>query len=195
MKNLKHKKFYKKVQLVTLDRNGHIIYTDANLFPGWEVGDVLAEVHPFFEIIDSLLLSYSPDNNEFTFPCVHLSTELTEEKICDVTVTIEIAEINIVIFDYTKTYQELNIISQKRNQSLLEIQQLEFSNKLIAEKEEFKNDLVVNIQKKISESIISITTNLERLESSALNTTQKEFLYNIKKESQDLLQSFNDILD
>ena len=195
MSKPRHKKFYKKVQLITIDHNGHIIHTDANLFSDWEIGDILQEEHPFFEIINSLLLTYSPDHNEFTFPCVHLSTDLTEEKICDITITIEFDEINIVIFDYTKTYEELNLISQERNESLLELQQLEFSNKLLIEKENFKNQFIANVNHEITTPVTSIKGFLDLLEKTDLSYQQEELIKIIKDESEHLLRIFNDMID
>lgn len=195
MNRTRHKKFYKKVQLITIDHNGHIIYSDESLFPEWEIGDILYEMHPFFEIVRSLLYTYSPDDNEFTFACVHLSTELTDEKICDITVTIEISEINIVIFDYTKAYEELNIISQERNEALLKLQQQEFLDKLSKEKEIFKNQFVERTHYEMEIPINSINSFLLQLENTNLNDQQKKLIENIKNENERLLQMFTNIVD
>jgi len=149
------KKVINKIQLITVDLSGTIKFSDANLFPSWKAGLAIAEVHPFFEIVSSLQETITPVENEFSFPCVHLIGDRSEKRICDVTITFELTETQIIIFDYSLAYNELNKISQQRNDSLIKSQELEFSNRLLIEKEKFKNNFIANINHELTTPINS----------------------------------------
>ncbi len=196
MDNLNKKKFNDKVQLITISHNGVVSFTDSNLFNSVVVGDLIYELHPFFEIIKSLLSTYTPANNEFSFPCVHLTMgSASKERICDVNITVELAEIHVVIFDYTTTYKELNKISQERNESIIKNQELVFSNKLLLEKESFKNDFIANINHEVSTPITSIKGFLDLLKKTDLSYEQEELIQIILRESEHLERIFSDMLD
>ena len=194
MENENQKKFYKKVQLVTVDKSGVIIYSDANLFK-WNVGSSIYDAHAFFSIIDSLKDEDHSKENEFTFPCVHLNEEEGLERICDITFTVSLGETNIVIFDYTQAYLELNKISQERNESMIKTQELEFTNRLLVEKENFKNDFIASINHELATPLTSIKGFLELLEKTKLDYEQEELVRIIKTESDHLQNIFGDMFD
>ncbi len=196
MSNSNKERFNNKVQLITTNHNGIVSYTDLNLFNNVSQGDIIYDLHPFFEIIKSLLQTYTPTNNEFSFPCVHLTMgSSSKERICDVNITIELAEIHVIIFDYTETYQELNRISQERNESIIKNQELVFSNKLLLEKESFKNDFIANINHEVSTPITSIKGFLDLLRKTDLSYEQDELVQIILRESEHLERIFGDMLD
>ncbi len=188
------KKFYKKVQLVTVNELGKIIYSDANLF-SWNVNDSIYEAHPFFSIIESLKEAVSAQENEFTFPCVHLKEGKEASRICDVTFTVSYGEINIVIFDYTQAYLDLNKISQERNESIIKAQELEFTNRLLIEKENFKNDFIASINHELTTPLTSVKGFIELLEKTNLDYEQEELVKIIKTESDHLQNIFGDMFD
>lgn len=190
----KLKKKYNKSQFITADLSGVIQYSEGSLFKEWISGVNIVEAHPFFEII-STLHSSSDAESEYSFPCVHLESEGVEEKICDVAISLESAQINIIIFDYTLTYQELNSISQERNESIIKSQELEFSNKLLVEKEKFKNNFITNINHELTTPLTSIKGFLELLEKTELDYEQEELVKIIKSESSFLQSIFRDMLD
>lgn len=194
MENENQKKFYKKVQLITVDESGKIVYSDANLFE-WKKGDVIYEVHPFFSIIEGLKEAVTAKENEFTFSCVHLNEGAEAERICDVTFTVSNGETNIVIFDYTQAYLELNKISQERNESLIKAQELEFVNRLLVEKENFKNDFIASINHELTTPLTSIKGFLELLQKTKLDYEQEELIRIIKTESDHLQNIFGDMFD
>jgi len=197
MKEAEYKKrFASKIQLLTTDLDGNIIYSDANLFPNWKSGVSIYELHPFFEILKSLQETATPSENEFSFPCIHLLEEsLNEELICDVAFTIELSEIQIVIFNYSQAYKDLNQISQQRNDSIIKAQELEFSNKLLVEKEKFKNSFIANINHELSTPLTSIKGFVELLEKTELDYEQEELARIIKNEASHLQTIFSDMLD
>ncbi len=194
MENENQKKFYKKVQLVTVDDSGKIIYSDANLFK-WKEGESIYEAHPFFSIIDSLKDEDHAKEHEFTFPCVHLNEDDNSQRICDITFTICLGETNIVIFDYTQAYVELNKISQERNESIIKAQELEFTNRLLIEKENFKNDFIASINHELTTPLTSIKGFLELLEKTKLDYEQEELIKIIRTESDHLQNIFGDMFD
>ncbi|WP_010522208.1 ATP-binding response regulator [Aquimarina agarivorans] len=190
------RKFNDKVQLITCNHTGVVSFSDANLFTSVSEGDSIYDLHPFFEIVKGLQQTYSPNDNEFSFPCVHLAIgSVTEERICDINVTIELSEIHVVIFDYSAAYKKLNKISQERNESIIRNQELEFSNKLLLEKESFKNDFIANINHEVSTPITSIKGFLDLLKKTDLSYEQEELIQIIIRESEYLERIFGDMLD
>lgn len=189
------KRFYKNVQLITTNPQGVITHSDANLFPSWKEKTSIYDAHPFFEIIKTLTESSSETNDSFIFPCIHLQGFSTINRICDVSITIELAEINITIFDYTRAYNDLNTVSQERNESVIKSQELAFTNKILLEKEAFKNEFIANINHEIATPISSIQGFLELLQKTELSYEQEELIKIITKESEYLTRIFNDMLD
>lgn len=189
------KKRFNKSQLIVLNKSGEILHSDANLFKDWKPKISIFDAHPFFEIISTLDPSLIENKKEFSFPCVHLESETTKEKICDITFVFEAKEIHILIFDYTTTYQQLNIISQEKNDSIIKSQELEFSNKLLLEKEKFKNRFIANINHELITPLTSIKGFLELFEKTELSYEQEELIRIIKSESSYLQSIFRDMLD
>ncbi len=189
------KRFLNKIQLVTVDLSGQIKFSDANLFPSWKEEASIFECHPFFDIIQSLKDAVTPTENEFSFPCVHLSEEGEEEIICDINITFELAETHIIIFDYSDAYFELNKISQQRNDSAIKAQELEFSNKLLVEKEKFKNNFIANVNHELTAPLTSIKGFIDLLEKTELDYEQEELTKIIKNEASHLQGIFSDMLD
>lgn len=190
----KKKRFYKNVQLITTNFDGLITYSDKTIFTNWKENVSIFDAHPFFEIIKTFYDDEALVNQEQVFPCVHLTSK-TIHKICDVTIVVEAKEIAITIFDYTRAYQDLNKISQERNESLIKAQELSFTNKLLMEKEAFKNEFIANINHEIATPIASINGFLELLEKTELDYKQEELIKIIKKEGQYLTRLFTDMLD
>lgn len=189
------KRKFNKSQLLITDFSGDISHSDANLFDDWKAGDNIFEIHPFFEIVNTLKPVHKTSTNEFQFPCVHLESENIKEKICDVTFVFEEEQINILIFDYTTTYQQLNIVSQEKNDSIIKSQELTFSNQLLIEKEKFKNNFIANINHELATPLTSIKGFLEIFEKTELSYEQEELIRIIKSESSYLQSIFRDMLD
>ncbi len=189
------KRFLNKIQLITVDSLGEIKTSDANLFPNWKEGANIFNAHPFFEILKSLEEVVTPLEKEFSFSCVHLSEERNKEFICDVNITFELSETHIIIFDYSRAYLELNKISQERNDSIIKSQELEFSNRLLVEKEKFKNNFIANINHELSAPLTSIKGFVDLLEKTDLDYEQQELAKIIKSEASHLQIIFSDMLD
>lgn len=189
------KRFYKNVQLITTNLEGAITHSDVNLFPSWKEKTSIYDAHPFFEIIRTIIDPALENNNPSIFQCIHLKGNDSPNRICDVTISIELAEINVTIFDYTRAYEDLNRVSQERNESIIRTQELAFTNKVLLEKEAFKNEFIANINHEITTPMASIQGFLELLEKTELDYEQEELIKIINKESDHLKRIFNDMLD
>lgn len=183
--------FNQKIQLISVSFDGIIKETDNHLFD-WKVGTSIYDVHPFFYILDNI--TNDPESKEFSFPCIHFE-EGESEKICDVSIKIDLTEIAIVFFDYTKKYEELNQIAQQRNESILTYKELELKNKFLLEKEEFKNSFIANINHEIRTPLTSILGFVEVLEKTKLTFNQEELTRIIKRDSQHLHALIDDMID
>jgi len=195
MAEFNEKRFYKNVKFISLTKDGIISNTNTSFFPSWKKGTSIYDAHPFFEILKTLEKPSNSKENQYTFPCVHLNQQDASHKICDISIEVEENEINISIFDYTRAYNDLNKVSQERNESIIKSQELAFTNKLLLEKEAFKNEFIANINHEISTPVSSIQGFLELLEKTKLDYEQEELIKIIKKESQHLKRIFSDMLD
>ena len=190
------KRLYKNVQLIISNLEGIITHSDANLFPNWKTGSSIYDAHPFFEITRTLAESLEDANEPFIFPCIHLKVNDSDiERICDISITVDEKEISISIFDYTRAYNDLNKVSQERNESIIKSQELSFSNKILLEKEAFKNDFIAYINHEITTPISSIQGFIELLKKTELSYEQEELIKIIDKESEYLKRIFSDMLD
>lgn len=186
-------RFQNRIQLMVVDFDGIIKETDHTLF-NWKEENSIFEVHPFFEIINSLLENPDHPNQDYTFPCVHLDCG-NNIKICDVTISFDLTEVIIVIFEYTSKYMELLEIAQQRNETFIKNQNLQLQNKLLLNKEEFKNSLISNINHNIKTPLTGILGFTEILEKTSLSFEQEDLIRIIKRETKHLDTIVSDMLD
>ncbi|MFL1894253.1 ATP-binding protein [Aquimarina sp. 2-A2] len=187
--------FHQKTQHISIQYDGTITFTEGALFK-LKKGMSLFEMHPFFEIIPSLIDEHkntktSVDHN---FACIHLNDD-DIERICDVTLTISSYGIEVLIFDYTQKYNELHTVAQQKNESILLARALELRNKYLLEKEEFKNSFIANINHEIRTPLTSILGFVEILEKTKLDFEQEELARIIKRESLHLNALIDDMID
>lgn len=184
--------FNQETQHVKTNLEGDILDTDGKLF-NWKVGTSIYDAHPFFEIIKGLIEIYEevPEHN---FPCIHLEQGKVE-LICDVTIHIGKDFIEIVLFNYTQKYKELNKIAQQKNESVLKAKALQLENKFLLDKEKFKNSFIANINHEIRTPLTSILGFVEVLEKTKLNYEQEELARIIKRQSVHLNSLVDDMVD
>ncbi|WP_459210510.1 hybrid sensor histidine kinase/response regulator [Aquimarina rhabdastrellae] len=185
--------FNQRIQLITLSHDGIITTTDNNLF-SWKKGSSIYDAHPFFEILRGFLLDDENTITEYSFPCIHLE-ENNLERICDVTIKLDLSEIIIMLFDYTQKYNELNQIAQQKNESILKSRELELKNEYLVEKENFKNNFIANINHEIRTPLTGIMGFIEVLEKTKLSFEQEELVRIIKRESKHLGALIEDMVD
>ncbi|WP_010178205.1 hybrid sensor histidine kinase/response regulator [Aquimarina agarilytica] len=188
----KYEKILKKIQLITTDLDGNIVFNDNKLFPEWDNCNTIFDAHPFFNIINSLNAS---ENEDITYQSVHINRVANNEKICDIQFSFEDAELDIIIYDYTTKYKDLNNISQERNESFIKANKLEYYNDLLVDKEEFKNKFLANVNHELATPITSIKGFVDLIIKTDLDYEQEEIVKFIKNESEYLQAVFNDMLD
>ncbi len=185
--------FNQKIQFITLSFDGVIIDTDNNLF-SWPKNTSIYDAHPFFEIIKGFLENDAITQNEYSFPCIHIEED-NLERICDVSIKIDLKEIVVLLFDYTQKYNELNQIAQQKNESILKSRELQLKNEYLLEKENFKNNFIANINHEIRTPLTGIIGFTEVLEKTKLSFEQEELVRIIKRESNHLGSLIEDMVD
>ncbi|WP_378185846.1 hybrid sensor histidine kinase/response regulator [Aquimarina sp. W85] len=187
--------FHQKTQHISIQYDGIITFTEGALFK-LKKGMSLYDMHPFFEIIPSLVETRedSQADVDHNFACIHLN-DADVERICDITLTISAHGIELLIFDYTYKYSELHAVAQQKNESILLARALELRNKFLLEKEEFKNSFIANINHEIRTPLTSILGFVEILEKTKLDYEQEELARIIKRESLHLNALIDDMID
>ncbi len=185
--------FSQKTQFTSISPDGTITDTENTLF-NWQKGDAIYDAHPFFEILRGFIEARTDQQETYNFPCIHIE-EGNTERICDITIEISTLAINIILFDYTIKYHELNKIAQQRNESVLKAKKLALDNKFLIEKEKFKNSFISNINHEIRTPLTSILGFVEVLEKTKLDFEQEELARIIKRQSLHLNALIDDMLD
>ncbi len=193
IQQIDHLHFNPQLQTLEVSYDQEIINTTETLF-NWPKGTSIFDAHPFFQILEGFDRDDATAKEGLNFPCIHLTDEITD-KICDITITFNPSAIQIVLFDYTVKYKELNLIAQQKNESILMARELELKNKYLLEKEEFKNSFIANINHEIRTPLTSIIGFVEILENTNLNFEQEELARIIKRESRHLNVLIDDMID
>jgi len=176
-------------QFILFNELGVIIDSDNTLINATS-GKNISELHPFFEN-----LATSLTRDDLNFSCVHLSNS-GQELICDI--NISLAEENtylITLTDFSKHYHSFQSLAQSRNETAINAEVLAVKNKILIEKEAFKDKFINNFSHEITSPITSIIAFANLLKSSNLNSEQKEYLEVMTASSLHLKSMINDVLD
>lgn len=176
-------------QFIIFNQDGVIIDSDNNLFNS-NKGDIISEIHPFFENITDVI-----NADGLNFSCVHLDIQ-KKELICDINISIVKEGINLIIVtDFSKHYKSFQSLAQSRNETAIQSEILALNNEILKEKEAFKNKFIANFSHEIKSPITSIIAFSELLNKSKLKDEQKEYLDVVRSSSLHLKSIINDILD
>ncbi|MBU2938271.1 response regulator [Lacinutrix sp. C3R15] len=189
-----HKIVHQKAiyQYLTTDNKGLVLESDDTFFANIQSQNIIA-LHPFFYSITNLLDTKKEE--EFLFSCIHLDTD-NKNIIADITLKTFAKENPLLIIqDLTTHYNNYQLTAQKRNESVINSQILELKNKYLIEKEEFKNTFIANFSHEIREPLSGISTFVDILKKTNLNTEQADYLNIIKTSSNHLKHMIEDILD
>ncbi|WP_461532922.1 hybrid sensor histidine kinase/response regulator [Sinomicrobium sp.] len=183
----KKQHLYPKVQFIVIAKNGEVTASDDNLFP-LEPGSDIAEFHPFFESVIPLL---ADKNTQLSYYCIHI-----KDKICDVDCkTFEGKDPLIVIHDLTEHYESLQLVTQMRNETVIESEILSLQNTYLQEKEAFKRTFIANFSHELRNPLTGIFSFTEMLEKTHLSDEQYDLVEVVKSLCQDLNIMIEDILD
>lgn len=186
------KKYYKNnFQYLLVDDSGRVIETDDSIF-AIKNNKKLQDIHPFFNILDSLLLI---KNESFDFTCINLDFEDTL-FIADITIHSKANNENLIIIEnLTKHYNNYQLTAQTRNESIINSQILVLKNEYLLEKETFKNNFIANFSHQLRNPITASIIFSDLLINSDLSSEQKNYLDIIQSANKDLKNRIEDILD
>ena len=184
---------YKKnnFQYILIDTKGKIIEVD-NLIVPLKPNMYIQESHPFFEVINDLILV---KNQTYNFICIYLNFDDTS-IIADISIyTQSNNNCLIIIEDLTHHYNSYQLAAQSRNESVINSQVLELKNKYLIEKEQFKDKFIENFSHQLRNPITASTIFSDLLINTELNSEQKSYADIILSANRDLKNRIGDILD
>ncbi|WP_438961830.1 ATP-binding response regulator [Nonlabens sp.] len=186
--NQLHREYRNKgLQFITIDKAGVILSSDQQLID-FEKGSLLKDVHPFFENIGV----YFEDDSEYAkLECIHI-----EDRIFDIDFILNDDHTAVIILrEGTDFYKRVQVMTQKRNESLIFQERLELKNQLLKEQEEFKNRFIANFSHELRNPLTLISSFSSMLMKKDINLDQQMLIEAIKSQSEKLRGILNDILD
>lgn len=180
------------VQHLILELNGDILETDEALF-STSKNENIANIHPFFETLSTLL---NTNNEDFNFSCIHLNIG-NYTAICDIIIKTFSSDKKplLIIHDLTEHYKTYQTTAQVRNESVINSQILELKNNYLKEKEAFKNTFIANFSHELRDPLTGILTFSDILSKTSLTAQQKDYIQILNSSSSFLKQMIDDILD
>lgn len=177
----------KDLQFVSINKEGIIITTDQHLFE-LQKNSSIKDFHPFFEVIDT----YFEQNEKFLkLECVHIN-----DRIFDIDFIINNNESAVVIFrEGTGFYNRVQLIAQKRNESIIFQETLELKHQILKDQEEFKNRFIGNFSHELRNPLTLVSSFSSMLLKTELNLDQEMLVEAIKDQSDKLRDILNDIID
>lgn len=175
------------LQFISIHASGAVIESDNKLIQ-FKKQDSLQQFHPFFEIISSF---FEEGKKHMSFKCVYING-----RIFDIDIVDNDTEKGVVILrEGTAFYNRLQEIAQKRNESLVFNEVLEFKNEILKEKEEFKDRFIGNFSHELRNPLTLITAFSSMLLKSDLNVEQESLIESIVSQSHRIKEIIDDIVD
>jgi signal transduction histidine kinase/ActR/RegA family two-component response regulator len=161
----------KNLQFVLVGKDGKILESEPAFLP-IKTGDLITDVHPFFEGIAAL---EDEDESEFSFYCVHLEVD-NQTYITDIQMFRKKEGLLIVIQDLTEHYETYQAVAQARNESIINEELIVLKNAELEERERFKNLFIQNFSHELRNPLMSSMAITQILGDTDLNTEQKQLL-------------------
>ncbi len=161
----------KNLQFLLVGKDGKILESEPSFLP-IKTGDLITDVHPFFEGIAAL---EDEDESEFSFYCVHLEVAY-QTYVTDIQRFQKKEGLLIVIQDLTKHYETYQAVAQARNESIINEELIVLKNAELEERERFKNLFIQNFSHELRNPLMSSMAITQILGDTHLNTEQKQLL-------------------
>jgi len=158
-------------QFVLVDQQGMVLECSGTLLP-IEKGQILKELHPFFESLEALQTMPDP---KFSFYCVHLEIG-TQDLIADIDMVREKEGMLLVIHDLTEHYNSYQAVAQARNESIIHEELIVLKNTELEERERFKNLFIQNFSHELRNPLMSSMAITQILSDTSLSSEQKQLL-------------------
>jgi CheY-like chemotaxis protein len=174
------------LQFIAINSLGTIIESD-NKLVDLKPDTSLNDFHPFFEILPSCFESEKKHNR---FECVHLN-----DRIYDIDIINNSFDKGIIILrEGTEFYNRLQEIAQKRNESIIFNEVLEFKNDILKEQEEFKDKFIGNFSHELRNPLTLVTAFSSMLLKTDLNVDQEALVESIISQSNRIQEIIDDIV-
>jgi signal transduction histidine kinase/CheY-like chemotaxis protein len=192
LEQIRNKYLYNKTQIIELNKGGIVITSDNLVYP-IDLQCSIADFHPFFETIISLI---DLNNEDFTFSCIHLDIN-SEKKTIDIIFNSGSKENNpiLIFFDFTEHYNNFQNIAQEKNESILSFHLAELKNQQLESEKNFKNKFLANVSHDLRTPISASLWFVGMLEKSDTTDSQKEMIQLLKETNHHIKELVDDILD
>ncbi|MBT8185074.1 MAG: response regulator [Eudoraea sp.] len=158
-------------QYILADQEGVVLESTQTFLP-IKKGELLPELHPFFECLPSLA---ALPEKQHSFYCIHLSIELAT-YITDIQVRMTDIGQLIMIQDLTEHYNNYQTVAQARNESIINEELIVLKNAELEERERFKNLFIQNFSHELRNPLMSSMAISQILSNTDLNTEQKQLV-------------------
>ncbi|MBW2938490.1 hypothetical protein KXJ69_10250 [Aureisphaera sp. CAU 1614] len=125
--------FSNKIQLIQINKFGEILRTDNALIELKKGGNIFL-LHPFFECLKEIVKEDANVPKNIAFPCILMDVN-NEKFICDITLKKERDFFVILLFNFSKHYQEVHQETQEKNRFMLKEQSHKFENRMKKKKD------------------------------------------------------------
>ncbi len=179
-------------QFIVINEKGNVIENESPFFKD-AIGKPIKTLHPFFENIDFIP---KKETQELNFKCVNIFLD-DVRYVIDITIKTFEKDTNslVIIDDLTKHYNNLQKVTQIRNETIINSQLLKYKNHILQEKERFKNRFIRSFSHEIRIPINSINRMCLLLKNTNLSQNQRYNLNVVTNINDQLKHIINDILD
>jgi two-component system, sensor histidine kinase len=181
-----------KTQIIVINRDREIIESDNILF-NFELNTKIETVHPFFSIIEGMLLQ--PDT-ETIFNGVHIEYE-GSKKIIEIIINSGNETINpfLIFIDFTYYYTNFQSLAQEKNESVLSFHLEELKTQQLKAENIFKNKFLANISHDLKTPIWGTNFYMTLLEETELTKNQIDMIKTVKEINNHVMRLVDDLLE
>ena len=187
--SLKKKFVQKQAQYLVTDSEATVIESDNEIIT-LTAGTYLGDIHPFFH---SLTAIDREEGSETAFSCVHLELD-GRDLIADILVNPIPQGFFIVLMDFTAHYNNYQMMTQARNESVIAQELMVIKNRELEEREKFKNRFIRNFSHELRNPLTSIIAMTNVLGGTALKPDQKKMIDFIMESNTNLQLMLEDML-
>lgn len=171
--------FSAKIQEIQARLDGSIESSSDTLF-SIDPSENIFDLHPFFESLKEELQNGSDLDKSLAFPCVHLDRK-GKELICDITIKKDRGHIAVLLFDYSKHYENLHEAAQEKKTAMLNEQESILTQRHLEERKAYLGFMKHRIESKMIVEIEDIMLHINQLKHSELDEHQQAIVENMEE--------------
>ncbi len=177
------------LQFIELDTAGSVLQSTGRILP-IEKGQILSEVHPFFESLEPELSALDAPQS---LHCVNLDLN-GREIIVDIHIHPADKGFILLVQDLTSHYTSYQEVAQERNESVIQEELIVLKNAELEERERFKNLFIQNFSHELRNPLMSSMAITRILSESPLNTEQQNLIEALRETNTHLKLMLEDTL-